>query len=283
MVAAIVARGSSDEYGILEHDLHVAPGAAQLRWGELREILPFELAPTRPSARSAAARGAPRSTCLIRSRRRARASRPRRGRSRRRRPRAPGRRLGAGTSCGPGNDFPSSETASSVSSSAAAARRTGIDRQASRSSRTAMSHRVPVNASASLRTQRASPPCCVLGRSSMSPTRHASSTYEHRVANRQPVGTSPGLGTSPGNDGQAVARAARPAASNRADLRRTGARDARKDPSTVASLDDLTGVHHHDALGDVGDDTEVVGHEDHGHAELALQRFAAARGSAPGS
>ena len=37
-------------------------------------------------------------------------------------------------------------------------------------------------------------------------------------------------------------------------------------------LDDLPGVHDDDPVADLGDDAEVVGHEEHGHAEVALER-----------
>jgi hypothetical protein len=37
-------------------------------------------------------------------------------------------------------------------------------------------------------------------------------------------------------------------------------------------LDDLSGVHHHDVIGDVGDHPQIVGDEDHRHVLFPLQR-----------
>ncbi len=45
-------------------------------------------------------------------------------------------------------------------------------------------------------------------------------------------------------------------------------------PSTSrhrAALDDAAGIHDRDAVGDLGSDAEIVRHEDHAHAQLALQ------------
>ena len=48
-------------------------------------------------------------------------------------------------------------------------------------------------------------------------------------------------------------------------------RGALKDIVERAAFHDLALIHHDDFLGDVGDDAEVMGDQQHGHAELALQ------------
>ena len=44
-----------------------------------------------------------------------------------------------------------------------------------------------------------------------------------------------------------------------------------KTAAAGAALDHLAGIHHRDAVGDARDDAEIVGDQDHRHAELALQ------------
>ena len=50
----------------------------------------------------------------------------------------------------------------------------------------------------------------------------------------------------------------------------------------IALFDHPAGVHHDDPVGDFGDDAEVVGDEQHGHADVAAAACRAGRESAPG-
>ena len=45
-----------------------------------------------------------------------------------------------------------------------------------------------------------------------------------------------------------------------------------EEPADRGLLDDLTGVHDHDPVADLGHDAQVVSHEQHAHAELRAQR-----------
>ena len=53
--------------------------------------------------------------------------------------------------------------------------------------------------------------------------------------------------------------------------------------ASVPSLDDPARVHHHDPVGDLGDDAQVVRDEHDRRAEVAAQLADQRRGSAPGS
>ena len=91
-----------------------------------------------------------------------------------------------------------------------------------------------------------------------------------RGAKRQPAGRSAGSGTMPAMVGEPLVRvdveARDRAAAGRACR---GAAGRRRASSTGRALDDPAGIHHHDAVGDLGDDAEIVGDEQDRHAELA--------------
>ena len=55
-----------------------------------------------------------------------------------------------------------------------------------------------------------------------------------------------------------------------------------EDAVHVALFDDLAGVHDGDAVGDLGDDAEVVGDEEHGHAVAGFEVGRGGRGPGPG-
>jgi hypothetical protein len=52
---------------------------------------------------------------------------------------------------------------------------------------------------------------------------------------------------------------------------RVGVRRRPQDAGDGSALDDAAGIHDRDRVGDLGGDAEIVRHENHAHAELALQ------------
>ena len=90
-----------------------------------------------------------------------------------------------------------------------------------------------------------------------------------RGEKRQAAGSDGQIRDAPDDDGQARSpavqvgmRAAAPGCRDGAGRRRS--RDG-------IGLDDLAGVHDRDAVGDLVDDSEVVGDQDHAHPELVAQ------------
>ena len=128
--------------------------------------------------------------------------------------------------------------------------------------------RAPAHAARALRRRRPRP-------AAASPASHSGPDSAQRGSKAQPGGGSSGLATWPGIAFRRRSSPARGVVEPRAAGRRAGraCTDARRANSVahVALLDDAARVHHDDAVGDLGDDAEIVGNEQHRHADLALQ------------
>ena len=99
-----------------------------------------------------------------------------------------------------------------------------------------------------------------------------SCAFQQRVRNRQPDGGLIGVGTSP-SQADAAGRRAQPCHVGHGREQRAcvGVRGLLVDLLAAAQLDDLAEVHDGDPLAEVPDHGEVVGDEDEGEVEVALQ------------
>ena len=120
--------------------------------------------------------------------------------------------------------------------------------------------------------------CCASTASSAGRRRGRRRSHSgQRGAKAQPVGMAARLGTMPGMAAELLAgrfmpgRRRRAAASSAGGRRCRGGAGCGTPRATGPSSTIAAGIHHRDAVGDLGDDAEIVGDEEHAHAALALE------------